>query len=32
MNGHLAWETHLGGFIAGWIAGRLLDPRGGQAA
>ncbi len=25
MNGHLAWETHLGGFIAGWIAARLLD-------
>ena len=20
MDGHLAWETHLGGFIAGWVA------------
>lgn len=25
MNGHLAWETHLGGVIAGFIAARLLD-------
>lgn len=32
MNGHLAWETHLGGFIAGWIVARPLDPRGGQDA
>src|SRR6056297_644628 len=21
MDGHLAWETHLGGFLAGWAAG-----------
>lgn len=27
MNGHLAWQTHLGGFISGWIAARLLSPR-----
>lgn len=26
MHGMLAWETHLGGFIAGWIAVRWLDP------
>lgn len=28
MNGQLAWETHLGGFVSGWIAAVLLDPRG----
>lgn len=27
MNGHLAWQTHLGGFVSGWIAAILLDPR-----
>jgi len=27
MNGQLAWETHLGGFIAGWVAAMLIDPR-----
>ena len=27
MNGQLAWQTHLGGFVAGWIAALLLDPR-----
>lgn len=27
MDGHLAWETHLGGFVAGWIAAMLIDPR-----
>ena len=27
MNGQLAWETHLGGFIAGWIIALLVDPR-----
>lgn len=27
MNGQLAWETHLGGFIAGWITALLIDPR-----
>ncbi len=27
MDGLLAWETHLGGFIAGWIAALLVDPR-----
>lgn len=25
LHGRLAWETHLGGFIAGWIAAILLD-------
>lgn len=28
MSGQLAWETHLGGFISGWIAAMLVDPRG----
>ncbi len=28
MDGQLAWETHLGGFISGWIAAMLVDPRG----
>lgn len=28
MNGQLAWETHLGGFVTGWIVALLLDPRG----
>ena len=27
MNGQLAWQTHLGGFAAGWIVALLLDPR-----
>lgn len=27
MNGQLAWQTHLGGFVAGWIAATLIDPR-----
>ena len=27
MDGLLAWETHLGGFIAGWISALLVDPR-----
>lgn len=26
MNGQLAWETHLGGFLTGGIAALLLDP------
>lgn len=25
--GQLAWQTHLGGFAAGWIAALLIDPR-----
>lgn len=28
MGGILAWETHLGGFVAGWLAALLVDPRG----
>lgn len=28
MGGVLAWETHLGGFVAGWVAALLIDPRG----
>lgn len=28
MNGLLAWQTHLGGFAAGWVAALLIDPRG----
>ncbi|KPP83964.1 MAG: rhomboid-like protein [Rhodobacteraceae bacterium HLUCCA08] len=27
MNGQLAWETHLGGFVAGWVVALLIDPR-----
>lgn len=28
MDRLLAWEAHLGGFVAGWIAALLIDPRG----
>lgn len=28
LDGQLAWETHLGGFVIGWIVALLLDPRG----
>ena len=27
LNGQLAWETHLGGFLAGWFVATLIDPR-----
>lgn len=27
LDGHLAWQTHLGGFVIGWIAALLIDPR-----
>lgn len=27
LDGQLAWETHLGGFLVGWIAALLIDPR-----
>lgn len=27
LDGQLAWETHLGGFITGWLAALLIDPR-----
>lgn len=27
MAGQLAWETHLGGFVSGWIIALLIDPR-----
>lgn len=27
MDGQLAWETHLGGFVSGWIVALLIDPR-----
>jgi len=27
MNGHLAWETHLGGFVTGWIAALVIGQR-----
>lgn len=27
MDGHLAWQTHLGGFLTGWIVALLIDPR-----
>lgn len=29
MDGHLAWETHLGGFVAGWVLILWLDPENG---
>lgn len=25
LNGQLAWQAHLGGFVAGWAAGRIAD-------
>lgn len=28
MDGQLAWETHLGGFVTGWVLALLIDPRG----
>ena len=27
LDGQLAWETHLGGFITGWVAAMIIDPR-----
>lgn len=27
LDGQLAWQTHLGGFLAGWILAVLIDPR-----
>lgn len=27
MSGQLAWQTHLGGFITGWVVAMLIDPR-----
>lgn len=27
MDGQLAWETHLGGFVLGWFMATLIDPR-----
>ena len=27
MKGQLAWETHLGGFLTGWMVALLIDPR-----
>jgi len=27
MNGKFAWETHLGGLLAGWMFAFLIDPR-----
>ncbi|MFV2001972.1 MAG: rhomboid family intramembrane serine protease [Paracoccaceae bacterium] len=26
-DGQVAWQTHLGGFVAGWIFALLIDPR-----
>lgn len=31
MGGLVAWETHLGGFVAGWLTATLVDPRPRQA-
>lgn len=27
LDGQLAWQTHLGGFVGGWILALLIDPR-----
>jgi membrane associated rhomboid family serine protease len=27
LDGQLAWQTHLGGFVAGWILALMIDPR-----
>jgi len=27
MGGQLAWETHLGGFVTGWLFATVIDPR-----
>ncbi|MBU2993988.1 rhomboid family intramembrane serine protease [Octadecabacter sp. 1_MG-2023] len=27
MNGQLAWQTHLGGFVVGWVMAFIVDPR-----
>jgi membrane associated rhomboid family serine protease len=27
LDGQLAWQTHLGGFLVGWIVALLIDPR-----
>ena len=27
LGGFFAWETHLGGFLAGWIAAWIVVPR-----
>ena len=27
MGGQLAWQTHLGGFLIGWLAAYLIDPK-----
>lgn len=27
MKGQLAWQTHLGGFLSGWVVAMLIDPR-----
>jgi rhomboid protease GluP len=27
MHGQLAWQTHLGGFVTGWVVALLIDPR-----
>lgn len=32
LDGQLAWETHLGGFVTGWIAALLVDPRARESA
>ncbi|SMX46438.1 Rhomboid protease GluP [Actibacterium lipolyticum] len=31
MGGQLAWQTHLGGFVAGWVLAMIIDPRGRKA-
>jgi membrane associated rhomboid family serine protease len=27
LDGQLAWQTHLGGFIVGWVVALLIDPQ-----
>lgn len=31
LDGMLAWEAHLGGFIAGWLLGSIFQPNAGQS-
>ena len=31
MDGRLAWQTHLGGFVAGWVVALLIEARSGSS-
>lgn len=32
LDGQLAWQTHLGGFLVGWVLALLVDPTGREMA